>query len=699
LALFFASACHSPQNNDNRQAENFVMPDTVFASTTDSLEWMVTNVKLPVPEQIRIYQKLCNELVYNDIEKTNYYGNLALELLQKEKNDTLACLIYSYLGMVYTFKNNYDTAKVYFDEGLRLAIKLEDERDESWFYNAFNVLYSKQGNYAASIEYLEKAIRLAEKKEEYDILATALANIGNTYYEAENYEEAEKYLLRAIEIYHTKVENQVTYVFSFMYRLLSIINFAQKKYREAQETAQKALDYAQLSSSKSHEINALLSLAHSYTEYNVDYHKAIELANRGLEIVSELDSQATYETIRADCYQSLGGYHYLIKDYAKSEMYLLKALDLTSLVDTPRRKNITRDLLNLLALSKETDRLMASLITYDSLSVEINEQKLQFALSDLNVKYETEKKEFEIERQQQIISRRTMERGLLAGGVAVAMVILFLLWYMLRLRNRRNVALSERNTALSQRTDTLSEMNATKDKFFNIISHDMKSPALTQRDAIQMLVDNGRHWDADTLSEYYHGLLKSANGQVELIYNLLNWAQVQTGRMTCTPAPIILSTLYSELSLIRKMAENKGITLTVSIPEDAIVTGDVNMLSAVVRNLLTNAVKFTPTGGTVALDISPVSGEHAGSPLQPYSQSSILNSQFTVSVSDTGLGMSREQINNLFRLDSAQSVRGTAGEKGTGLGLIVCKEFLDKHNTVLHIESEKGKGSRFWFTV
>ena len=313
----------------------------------------------------------------------------------------------------------------------------------------------------------------------------------------------------------------------------------------------------------------------------------------------------------------------------------------------------------------------------------------------MEVKYETEKKEHEIERQQRLISRQNMERGLLAGGVALCVVFLMLLWYMLSLRSRRNRALAERNTALSERSDTLAEMNATKDKFFSIISHDMKNPAIAQRDALQLLVKNARLWNADTLAEYYDGLLKSADGQVELIYNLLGWAQLQTGRMTCTPSTFNLAArLRSDIALIRAIAVKKDVTLVVRIPEDVDITGDGNMLAAVVRNLLSNAVKFTPQGGQVTLEVTP-RGRDGACPV---------STGYIVSVSDTGVGMSREQVEtwraaSLQHMNSLQSRKGTAGEQGSGLGLIVCREMLEKHGTTLHVESEEGKGSRFWFEL
>jgi len=233
-----------------------------------------------------------------------------------------------------------------------------------------------------------------------------------------------------------------------------------------------------------------------------------------------------------------------------------------------------------------------------------------------------------------------------------------------------------------RRSRALADMNAAKDKFFNIISHDLKDHAAVQVDILKMLVKNARLWDANILSAYYEQLLKSAEGHVELISNLLGWAQIQTGRIYYSPATIVISAFLPDISPIRKMAENKNISLVVNLPKDALITGDSQMLATVLRNLLTNAVKFTDEGGQVTLSVEPS-----------------VNGKYAFIVSDTGISMNREQINNLFRLDSAHSRRGTAGEKGGSLGLIICKEFLEKHGSKLHVESEEGKGSRFWFEL
>ena len=129
------------------------------------------------------------------------------------------------------------------------------------------------------------------------------------------------------------------------------------------------------------------------------------------------------------------------------------------------------------------------------------------------------------------------------------------------------------------------------------------------------------------------------------------------------------------------MAERREIAFEALLPPTVVVTADVNMLVTVVRNLLTNAVKFTASGGKVSLQINERNGKYA------------------VSVSDTGVGMTSEQVQSLFRIDSKVSREGTAGEQSSGLGLIVCRDMLHKHGIELLVESEEGKGSRFWFEV
>jgi signal transduction histidine kinase len=358
--------------------------------------------------------------------------------------------------------------------------------------------------------------------------------------------------------------------------------------------------------------------------------------------LKSLESAVAYDfpTEQMKCYQLLSDISKVRRDFRQGQIYAMKA---------------------------------------DSIQQTIVSELTLRAAKEMEAKYETAKKEFEIERQQQIISRQNFERGVLVLGVAFCVLVLALLWYMLALRIRRNRALVERNEALA-------EINITKDKFFTIISHDLKTPAVAQRDALRVLVDHAPSWDAKRLANYHAELLRVAEEQAELIYNLLGWGQLQTGRIVFSPVMFNLSLrLRSDIGLLRDMANYKGISLTAELPDNVLVMGDVNMLSTVVRNLLSNAVKFTAAGGAVTLSVSPVS------PNSP---------KFIVSVSDTGIGMDVEGFRDLKGVcNTPLPRRGTAGEQGMGLGLVVCKEFLGLYGSVLHVESLEGVGSRFWFEI
>jgi signal transduction histidine kinase len=239
-----------------------------------------------------------------------------------------------------------------------------------------------------------------------------------------------------------------------------------------------------------------------------------------------------------------------------------------------------------------------------------------------------------------------------------------------------------------KRSRELAQNNAVKDKFFSIISHDLKNPAVAQRDGLKIIVKNIDKWDKSDVTDYLQDLFQSADGLVELIKNLLNWSQLQTKRQALQPFTFeLVEALKPDIHIVKNMAEGKNITFDTLFPPTAIISGDKNMLVTVVRNLLANAVKFTPEGGTITLEIAPLNPPEGGKKAPVY----------TISVSDTGIGMTEEQKQIIFKLDKQQSREGTAGEQGTGLGLIVCEDMLKKHGSKLEVESVAGKGSRFWF--
>jgi signal transduction histidine kinase len=186
-----------------------------------------------------------------------------------------------------------------------------------------------------------------------------------------------------------------------------------------------------------------------------------------------------------------------------------------------------------------------------------------------------------------------------------------------------------------------------------------------------------------TRIEKYSGMINiSAVQTLRLLENLLEWAKSQTGKILFNPIPINLSELFNEeFIMLNDMSTGKNIELKSSFPDDLTVIADKNMLKTILRNLISNAIKFTHKNGKVEV------------------KAIIDNKQVEISVSDSGIGMTKETMAKLFRIDANLVTRGTENEKGTGLGLFLCKEFVEKHGGKIWVESESGKGSVFKFVL
>ena len=228
----------------------------------------------------------------------------------------------------------------------------------------------------------------------------------------------------------------------------------------------------------------------------------------------------------------------------------------------------------------------------------------------------------------------------------------------------------------------LKELNASKDKFFSIIAHDLKNPFNSIIGLSEMLKDEISTGDLSTMESYAKQINDSAVQTLRLLENLLEWANSQTGKIGFNPTIINLSTLFNEeFGVLNEMATGKNIKINSSFPENLTIIADKNMIKTILRNLISNAIKFTQNDGNVEV-MAKIDQE---------------NVEF--SVSDTGIGMTEENLAKLFRIDSNLSTRGTQNEKGTGLGLFLCKEFVEKHGGNIWAESEQGKGSIFKFIL
>jgi len=228
----------------------------------------------------------------------------------------------------------------------------------------------------------------------------------------------------------------------------------------------------------------------------------------------------------------------------------------------------------------------------------------------------------------------------------------------------------------------LKDLNATKDKFFSIIAHDLKNPFSNILGFSELLRDEVRGNDLDAIEQYSNLIYSSAHQTFRLLENLLDWANTHRGQMIFYPEMLSLKEIASDITEnLLQYAEKKTIDLKNNITEETMIPADKNMLKSILRNLITNAIKFTPHNGIIELS------------------SSVHDQNVEICVKDTGIGMSEQTRNDLFRLDVNHSTKGTDDEKGTGLGLLLIKEFVQKHQGKIWVESEQGKGSAFKFML
>jgi len=236
---------------------------------------------------------------------------------------------------------------------------------------------------------------------------------------------------------------------------------------------------------------------------------------------------------------------------------------------------------------------------------------------------------------------------------------------------------------LYKQSKELKELNATKDKFFSIIAHDLRGPLSGLIGLAELVTDDTLPFETEEKKDLMCDLRDSARNIFNLLENLLEWSQMQRRKISFTPQMLLVNEIIPEvLKIVAELVRRKGIEIDVDVPRDLQVYADTNMLQTVIRNLVTNAIKFTPQGGKITISTSIAK-----------------NKDVIFMVKDSGIGMDTDMVENLFRMDAKISRIGLDGEAGTGLGLLLSKEFVEKHGGKLWVESEEGKGSTFYFTV
>jgi signal transduction histidine kinase len=236
---------------------------------------------------------------------------------------------------------------------------------------------------------------------------------------------------------------------------------------------------------------------------------------------------------------------------------------------------------------------------------------------------------------------------------------------------------------LSQQTKELREVNATKDKFFSIIAHDLRGPLGGFMELTKIIANESQILTGEQKKDMNETLSISAQNTYNLLENLLEWSQVVRGNTAFNLQNLILKDIITGcVNLAAESAREKSISLNIEVSNELQVFADSNMIQTVIRNLLSNSIKFTPNGGEVTISSEPDE-----------------NNMIVISVKDSGIGISDQMQAKLFSIDATTKRSGTNKELSTGLGLLLCKEFVEKHGGKIWVESVEGRGSTFYFTI
>lgn len=245
-----------------------------------------------------------------------------------------------------------------------------------------------------------------------------------------------------------------------------------------------------------------------------------------------------------------------------------------------------------------------------------------------------------------------------------------------------NSEINKLQRQLVKEKSLLEEANAAKDKFFSILAHDLKNPFNALLGFSEFLIENFRDMEQEEIEEQLTMMRDSSRQTFALLEDLLTWSKAQRGKLECKPQTVKIKDICEEVrGAVKGMAEEKEIEIELSAAENAEIFADPNIINTIMRNLLSNAIKFSYRGGKIVTSLEDI------------------GNNFKISVKDSGTGISAENQVRLWNLAGQHTTRGTEDESGTGLGLLICKEFAEAHKGKIWVESEEGKGSTFIFTI
>lgn len=664
-------------------------------NTTESLETLQERLRTATgKDRVGVLNSLSSYYWHRSPDTGVRYGELALQLARGIHDQAGIAKAYNNIGVNYWGSGDYHKALQYHQQSLEISRKIADNAGIASSLTNIGVVHHKLADYQLALEYYKQALRLEEGNKDLEGITGCLINIGLIFFAQGDYEQALEYYMRSLKIAEdNQIKNKVVPA------LINISNLYLEMgdYDKVLEYNQRALAFARKGKNKKQEAVLLHNIGNVYSRMS-NHEKALAYYKESLRIKEALGDLVG----AASSLLNIGNIHHKLDTHNTSLAYHARALEVYEKLQN--KQGIAYALYNMSDCYKDLDDFDNAYDTLNkalAISQKINTKRLtsscynllsrlHAAAGDYKAAYESHvlhaqvKEEiFSEDKTKQIVEMEAKYETEKAKKNA-------------RFQQQRNAEIMEKNALIIEQKNKLEALNAdlhaanfalekalaTKNKFFSIIAHDLRNPIQIFLNIATILSTDFHNLTEEKLNYYTHHMRKTCEYFMDLLENLLEWARMQTGNIPFNRTAVNLNDAVAQtINLLKSNCKEKNISLHTDIQLKTIYA-DKNMLLTVLRNLLSNAIKFTPPGG--AVHIQATDRKTCG----------------LVSIHDTGIGISREKASKLFLVGEKDvSTPGTAGEKGTGLGLILCKEFIDKHGGKIWVEGNQDRGSVFLFTL
>jgi len=596
--------------------------------------------------------------------------------------------LFNKLSQLY-WQRSFDTSLLYATHALNLAEKIKDNYRIAYSLNMTGNAYYMLSDYSNSLEYYYRALQLRTELGDSNDIAKTLNNIGAVHLQTLNYDKALEYFEKALQIYSGLGNDEI--IFILTNNIGGVYN-ERKDYERAFDYLYQAYEIAK----KTKNENNLIVTLNNMGEVSVSlkqYEQALEYFLEAKELSEKLNDLNMLATILVN----IGATYMSSGQHEKSLPFFEESLNYAESINSIRTKrNVYDNLYKFYRKRNNPEKALEYLELYTEANDSINSEELRLRINELELKYNAENFQNEIKllKKDNEISKLRLNRSRI-GIISLAIIILLSVAVFIintkRIRQKReanlmltrnNEELETANRKLLESEKNLRELNATKDKLFSIIGHDLRNPLNALLGFSELISGKTMDYSLEEIQKYNKIINESAKNIHQLIENLLEWSRSQSGNIDFNPRILDLSEITGEIQDVFSIAaRKKGITIHNKIQPAMQVYADKNLLSTILRNLVNNAVKFTYYSGRITLKADHIDGH------------------VRIAVSDTGTGMTPEEVNRLFQLDVNSIQTGTSEEKGTGLGLIICKEFVEMHNGKIWVETESEKGSTFYFSL